>query len=196
MEKLADSPWEVFDSWFAEAVAQGEPFAEAMTLATATRDGRPSARVVLYKGTRDGGLLFFTNYESQKGIELADNPRAAAVFHWPRLWRQARVEGSVERLGPEQCDAYFHSRPRESQLGAWASPQSRVVESRAVLDAAFDHAVERFEGRPVERPPYWGGYRLVPELFEYWIGRDHRLHDRFRYDRAPSSGWLQVRLAP
>lgn len=196
MEKLADSPWEVFDAWYAEAVQQGDPFPEAMTLATATRDGRPSARIVLYKGTVDGGLTFFTNFESQKGIELGENPRACALFHWARLWRQARVEGSVVRLDPEACDRYFHSRPRESQLGAWASPQSRVVESRAVLDDGFERAVKRFEGKPVDRPPYWGGYRLIPELFEFWIGRDHRLHDRFRYDRDATGAWRQVRLAP
>jgi pyridoxamine 5'-phosphate oxidase len=196
MDRLADSPWEVFDAWYREAVAQGDPFPEAMTLATASRDGRPSARIVLYKGTLDGGLAFFTNYESQKGIELAENPRAAALFHWPRLWRQIRVEGSVTRLTDAQCDHYFHSRPRESQLGAWASPQSRSVPSRIVLDEAFEHATRRFEGKQVDRPPYWGGYRLMPELFEFWIGRDHRLHDRFRYDHAGDGAWRQVRLAP
>jgi pyridoxamine 5'-phosphate oxidase len=195
MELTAQSPWEVFDAWYQEAVRQGDPFPEAMTLATATLGGRPSARIVLYKGTIDGALAFFTNCESQKAVELAENPRAAALFHWPRLWRQARVEGSVVRLDDEACDRYFQSRPRESQLGAWASQQSRTVASREELDQAFERAAQRFDGKPVDRPPYWGGYRLIPELFEFWIGRDHRLHDRFRYDRD-GAGWRRVRLAP
>jgi pyridoxamine 5'-phosphate oxidase len=166
-----------------------------MTLATATRDGRPTARTVLYKGLLDGGLCFVTNYASRKGHELAENPQAALVFFWPLLNRQVRIEGRVERTPVEWSERYFAARARMSQIGAWASAQSEVIASREVLEARITEAEQRFEGRAVERPPHWGGYRLVPERIEFWLGQDARLHDRFSYQRG-TSGWECERLSP
>lgn len=166
-----------------------------MTLATATRDGRPSARTVLYKGLLDGGVCFVTNYTSRKGRELADNPHAALVFYWPSLNRQVRVEGRAEPTPAEWSERYFAARARMSQIGAWASAQSQVIASRDVLEARIADAEQRFAGREVERPPYWGGYRLVPDQIEFWLGQDARLHDRFRYVRS-DSGWICERLSP
>ena len=189
-----DDPIDAFRAWFDEAVARGASFADAATLATATRDGAPSARTVLYKGY-DRGVLFYTNYTSRKARDLDDNPRAALVFFWVVLHRQVRMEGRVERLSEAESDAYFATRPRETQLGAWASPQSAPVASRDELDARFREQDERWAGRPVERPPFWGGYRLIPEVVELWVGREHRLHDRFLYERADSA-WRRARLGP
>jgi pyridoxamine 5'-phosphate oxidase len=183
-----------FRAWFDEAVERGAPFADAMTLATATADGAPSARVVLYKGI-DDGILFYTSYESRKASELEDNPRAALVFYWPILHRQVRIEGRVERVTAALSDAYFATRPRESQLGAWASPQSRAVASREALDESFSELDRHWAGRSVERPPFWGGYRLLPQRVELWIGREARLHDRFVYERA-GNAWQRTRLGP
>ncbi len=199
-----DDPLDVIDAWIAEAGSLGLPLPESMTLATVSEEGAPSARVVLYKG-RSGasaqsggpgdGLRFFTNYESRKGRELEKLPRAALVFHWASLQRQVRVEGAVEKVSAEESDAYFATRPRESQLGAWASPQSESIESREALEEGFDEVVQRFEGQPVPRPPHWGGYRVIAERVELWIGRGGRLHDRYLFVKT-RSGWQRSLLAP
>ena len=190
-----EDPVELFLAWYGEAVASGQPLPEAMTLSTATLDGRPSARMVLFKGMSQGGLTFHTNYESRKALELESNPRAAVVFYWPLIGRQVRLEGGVERLPEDESDAYFRTRDRSSQLGAWASPQSRPIASRAELDERLGELERRYENQQILRPPFWGGYRLIPERFEFWIGREHRLHDRVEYQRD-GAVWRRTRLAP
>jgi pyridoxamine 5'-phosphate oxidase len=190
-----EDPLAAFQAWYREALDLGAPFADAMTLATASRDGVPSARVVLYKGMIGDAVVFHTNYESRKGRELEDNPRAAVVFYWPVLQRQVRMEGPVERLDASESDLYFATRARESKLGAWASPQSKPVASRQALDELFATTEQRFNMSDVPRPPFWGGYRLVPAMVELWIGREHRLHDRFQYVRS-GEGWHRQRLGP
>ncbi|BFU47331.1 pyridoxamine 5'-phosphate oxidase [Krasilnikovia sp. MM14-A1004] len=189
--------WRVqFGRWFAEAVAAGLPEPNAMVLATASRGGRPSARTVLLKGYDDHGFVLFTNYDSRKGTELAENPYASLVFPWFPMQRQVIVTGAVERIGRAETDAYFAERPRGSQLGAWASPQSRVVPDRAALEAGLAEARERFgDTGPVPAPPHWGGLRVVPETVEFWQGRADRLHDRLRYRRTDVT-WVVERLAP
>ena len=184
-----------FRAWFDQARAAGALDADAMVLATATPDGRPSARVVLLKGLDERGFAFFTNYHSRKGRELAANPRAALNFYWPELERQVRAEGAVETMTPAESDAYFRIRPRDSQLGAWASPQSELLADRAELEARLAEVAARFAGGEVPRPPHWGGCRLVPEAVEFWQGRPGRLHDRLLYTRTPD-GWRRQRLAP
>jgi pyridoxamine 5'-phosphate oxidase len=170
---------------------------DAMILATATPEGRPSARVVLLRGLDERGFVFFTNYESRKGQELAANPHAALVFFWDALERQVRVEGRVELASPAESDAYFQSRPRGSQVGAWASPQSEVLPNREALQRKVIEVEARFAGTAaLPRPPNWGGFRLVPELFEFWQGQPSRLHDRLCYRRQPDETWLLERLAP
>jgi pyridoxamine 5'-phosphate oxidase len=184
-----------FGRWFEQAASAGLLEPTAMTLATATPDGRPSARMVLLRGFDRRGFVFYTNYDSRKGAELAANPRAALVFWWGELERQVRIEGPVERTTREESEAYFHSRPLGSQLSAAASPQSQVIDGRAVLErrvAAL--ATSQRDGR-VPLPEFWGGYRLVPEVVELWQGRPNRLHDRLRYTRA-GDGWRMERLAP
>lgn len=193
--ELAADPFETLQAWYDEALAAGTPFADAIALATATRDGRPSVRMVLYKGNSGGGIRFFTNYESRKAEELADNPRVAIAFFWAPLHAQVRVEGRVERLAEEESDEYFQSRPRESQIGAWASPQSREVPDRDSLERSFGEAAHKYADGKVPRPPHWGGYRILPDSFEFWIGQDHRMHDRFLYRRS-EGGWRRTRLAP
>jgi pyridoxamine 5'-phosphate oxidase len=193
---LDPDPFVQFRSWFDQAVAAQVPEPNAMTLATAGADCRPSARLVLLKGFDASGFVFYTNYESRKARELAANPWAALVFFWPQLARQVRIEGRVEPVAPHESDAYFHSRPRGSQLGAWASHQSQVISSRAVLDQRMQELTAAYQARPVPRPPYWGGYRLAPTLVEFWQGRPNRLHDRLRYRRLEDGGWLIERLAP
>lgn len=173
----------LFAAWFADAVAAELPEPNAMVLATADGHGRPSARTVLLKGHDERGFVFYTNYHSRKGVELATNPYASLVFAWLPLSRQVRVEGRCERVGPAETAAYFAVRPRGSQIGAWASPQSAVVGSRAELDAAVAAVEERFEGtRELPPPPHWGGYRLTPHVIEFWQGRQDRMHDRIRFD--------------
>jgi pyridoxamine 5'-phosphate oxidase len=192
---LDPDPLRQFQAWFAEAIEAGVEVPEAMALATATPDGRPSARMVLLKRADEGGFGFHTNYESRKGAELEVNPQAALLFHWRPLGRQVRVEGRVERLPHEESDAYFRTRPLGSRLAAWASPQSRRLPDRAELDRLYADATGRFPDEDVPLPPYWGGFRLVPEAYEFWQHQENRLHDRVRYERD-GAGWNRVRLAP
>jgi pyridoxamine 5'-phosphate oxidase len=188
-------PFVLFERWFRDAERAGEPLPEAMALATATRDGRPSVRIVLNRGVSRGGFVFYTNYTSRKAVELVDNPRAAVVFHWPTLERQLRVEGRVRKLTRQESDEYFQTRPRESRLSAWASPQSAAIAGRALLEHAFARAQTRFgEGR-IPCPPFWGGFRLVANCIEFWQGQPHRLHDRVLY-RQRGKNWRIVTLAP
>ena len=196
IEELGRDPLVPLAGWLAEARAAELFEPEAAALATSTRDGKPSVRMVLVRGVEDGDLRFYTNRESRKGSELSENPRAALVFHWgPPLRRQARAEGIVVALSADESAAYFETRARESRLGAWASPQSRPLADRAELDALLAAAAERFVDAPVPLPPFWGGYRLLPEAVELWQNRPNRLHDRARYERSPD-GWTCVRLAP
>jgi len=192
----ADWPTQ-FEGWFAEATAFGLPEPNAMIVATADRDGRPSARTVLLKGYDRYGFVFFTNYASRKGTELAENPYLSLVFPWFPIQRQVIVAGRAERVSRAETETYFASRPRGSQLGAWASPQSQVVADRAAVDAGLAAAVERFgEDGPVPPPPGWGGIRVVPETVEFWQGRRNRLHDRLRFRRTDGDVWIVERLAP
>jgi pyridoxamine 5'-phosphate oxidase len=189
-------PLKQFHRWFSEARDASLPLPEAMTLATATADGRPAARLVLLKQADEEGFTFYTNYGSRKARELDTNPQAALVFYWPQLERQVRVEGKVARTTLAESDAYFKTRGRESQLGAHASPQSKVVASREVLQENFAALEKSYAGREVERPAHWGGYRLTPERIEFWKGRPGRLHDRLLYERQPDGRWSITRLAP
>lgn len=191
---LAD-PVLQLEAWLHQAEEAGMPEPNAMTLATSSPTGEPSARIVLLKGLDSRGLVFYTNYTSHKGSELAQNPRAAVVFVWLQLERQVRVQGDVERVSQAESAAYFESRPRGSQLGAWASPQSQRVDGRATLDARLAEVQARFGGGPVPLPPEWGGYRLAPRTFEFWQGRPNRMHDRLSYVREGTSYRIE-RLAP
>ena len=193
---MADDPHQLFDTWFAEAKAAEPNDAEAMTLATATPDGRPSARMVLLKGHDRRGFVFYTNSQSRKGDELAANPRAALLFHWKSLRRQVRIEGAVSPVSDAEADAYFASRSRDSQLGAWASDQSRPLANRDLFEARFEATKADHEGRDVPRPPHWWGYRLVPERIEYWTDRPHRLHERRLFTLGPDGGWTEGLLYP
>ncbi|HEV3143572.1 MAG TPA: pyridoxamine 5'-phosphate oxidase, partial [Gemmataceae bacterium] len=192
----AADPMQQFRQWLDQALAAALTEATALTLATCTLDGRPSARIVLLKGIDERGFVFFTNYDSRKGKELAANPRAALVCFWADLERQIRIEGRVEKITPEESDAYHRTRPRGSQLGAWTSYQSEVIAGREVLEERLRELEARFGDGEVPRPPHWGGYRLVPEVIEFWQGRPNRLHDRIRYRRLDSGQWVMERLAP
>lgn len=196
-EKTVDrNPVAQFRRWFDDAVAAGVKLSEAMTLVTATRDGYPSGRLVLLKGVDDEGFVFYTNYRSAKARDLDSNPKAALVFYWTKLDRQVRIEGLVERTSREESQAYFKTRPRESQIGAWASPQSEVISSREVLEQRAAELEERFQDREIECPENWGGYRLIPNRIEFWKNRLGRLHDRILYERQPDDSWTIRRLAP
>jgi pyridoxamine 5'-phosphate oxidase len=194
-QEAGNDPFALFERWFRDARRAGLFLPESMILATATSDGTPSARTMLLKGFDDRGFRFFTNYESRKGRELAQNDRAALVFLWGVLQRQVRIAGRVERLSEADSREYFATRPRGSQLGAWASKQSSVIPDRAALDARFHEHEERFRGSEVPLPPYWGGYRLVPRTIEFWQGRANRLHDRLLFTRD-GEAWTVSRLAP
>ncbi len=190
----AADPMRQFESWLEQAIAGKLPEPNAMTLATVGADGRPSTRIVLVKGFDAAGIVWFTNYDSRKGRELALHPFAALQFHWVELERVVRIEGAVTKVSDAESDAYFDSRPLDSRIGAWASPQSQVIASRATLLANAARYGAKFMLRP-PRPPHWGGYRLAPEAWEFWQGRKSRLHDRLRY-RRESGAWLRERLAP
>ncbi|MEA5468550.1 pyridoxamine 5'-phosphate oxidase [Spirulina sp. 06S082] len=189
-------PIRQFKVWFEEAIAAQIPDANAMTLATATPDGKPSARIVLLKEFDDRGFVFYTNYNSLKGQQLQDNANAALVFLWKPLERQVRIAGSVERVSEEESDRYFASRPLASQLGAWASQQSQAIGDRAVLEQRFRGLEIEYAGKKVPRPPHWGGFRVIPTAIEFWQGRPSRLHDRLCYHLQEDGAWTRKRLAP
>lgn len=185
-----------FERWFNDALAAAVNEPNAMTLATADADGAPHARVVLLKGFDQRGFAFYTNYDSQKGVQLAANPRAALVFYWAPLERQVRIEGWVEKVTPEESEAYFRTRPRGAQIGAWGPMQSRILPTRETLDDKIEQVTRQLEGKPVPLPPHWGGYRVVPTAIEFWQGRPSRLHDRLEYVRDEQGAWNLRRLSP
>jgi len=193
---LHSDPIEQFRAWFAAALAAEMRDVNAMSLATATPEGKSAVRIVLLKGVDERGFSFFTNYDSEKGRHLEANPFAALAFYWAKLERQVRITGPVERTSREDSAAYFHSRPVGSRLGAWVSRQSEVVDARQVLDARMEAMRERFHNTEITLPPHWGGYRVKPETVEFWQGRPNRLHDRFRYSRRADGAWQIDRLAP
>lgn len=193
---VAPDPIMQFTRWFAQALAADITEPNAMTVATATRDGVPSARIVLLKGFDARGFVFYTNYESQKGRELMENPVAALVFHWVELQRQVRIVGAVEKASVEESDAYFQSRPRGSRLGAWASRQSAVLRGREELEQRLTALTGEYTEREIPLPPFWGGYRVTPVSVEFWQGRTSRLHDRLRYTRPSDGAWQIARLSP
>jgi pyridoxamine 5'-phosphate oxidase len=193
---LARDPFRQFDKWFQEAEAAKIVEPNAMTLATATRDGRPAARTVLLKGVDGRGFVFYSNYESRKGREIDATQRATLLFPWIALERQVIIEGSVSKVSREEAEAYFHSRPLPSQLSAWVSQQSSVISGRKVLESTMQELEKKYAGSVVPLPPHWGGYRVNPETVEFWQGRRSRLHDRLRYRRIEDGSWTVERLAP
>jgi pyridoxamine 5'-phosphate oxidase len=195
-ESAGSDPLALFHRWFQDAVKSGVYLPESMALGTATPDGRPSVRFVLLKRYDERGFVFFTNYESRKAVELEANPEATLIFHWGILQRQIRLEGRVERISHEESEAYFHTRPRGSQIGAWASEQSRPLASREELEQRERHYEQEFRGREVPLPPFWGGYRLKPRNLEFWQGRANRLHDRIKFFRGVDGQWKRERLYP
>ena len=193
---MSTDPFALFDAWLAEARANEPNDPEAMALATADASGDPSVRIVLLKGHGPDGFVFYTNEGSEKGRELAENPMAALLFHWKSVRRQVRIEGPVGRVSDEQADAYFATRSRDSQLGAWASDQSRPLESREIFEARYEAIKERFEGKPVPRPPHWGGFKVMPRRFEFWQDRPHRLHERRLFVVEDGGSWSEGLLYP
>jgi len=193
---VSEDPLKQFGQWWDEAVHSKIDEVNAMTLATASPDGLPSARIVLLKGFSEKGFTFFTNYESYKGRQLAENPKACLVFFWKELERQVRITGLVIKISPSESDEYFNSRPEASRIGAWASPQSRVVENRHWIDEKFNELVNKMEGTDIPRPPHWGGYLVKPVEIEFWQGRPSRLHDRIQYSLEENGKWKIERLAP
>lgn len=195
-EASAADPFTQFQTWWQQALESDILEPNAMTLATASADGMPSARIVLLKGFDQTGFVFFTNYTSYKGAQLAENPRACLVFFWKELERQVRITGLVAPVAPQESDAYFSSRPEGSRIGAWASPQSQVIESRAWLDGVYKKFKEDMQGSEIKRPTHWGGYRVTPVVVEFWQGRPSRLHDRLQYTLNADGTWKRERLAP
>jgi pyridoxamine 5'-phosphate oxidase len=192
---MATDPFELFDSWFAEAGSSEPNEPEAMAVATAGADAQPSARMVLLKAHGPEGFVFYSHEQSAKGEDLAENPRTALLFHWKSLCRQVRIEGGIESVSGAEADAYFASRSRDSQLGAWASDQSRPLDRRETFESRFEEAKRRFEGSEVPRPPGWIGYRVIPERIEFWTAREHRLHERRLFTRS-ADGWSEGLLYP
>lgn len=195
-KRIERDPVKQFQVWFDEAVAAKLPMPDAMSLATVTPDGRPTARMVLLKQVDADGFVFFTNYQSSKARQLEINPYAALVFYWPQLERQVRVEGKVTKTSAEESAAYFSTRPRESQIGAWASPQSEVISAREILEQRAHELAEQYCDREIDCPEHWGGFRLNPDRIEFWKGRVGRLHDRILYELQPDGAWTIKRLAP
>jgi pyridoxamine 5'-phosphate oxidase len=193
---LGENPIVFFEKWFAQADAAMVNEVNAMTLATVDDQSKPHARIVLLKAIDDKGFTFFTNYQSNKGKNLSVNPNAALVFFWPELERQVRIEGLIEKVSEAESDTYYLSRPRGSRLGAWASPQSSIIENRAVLEAKEKEFLEHFDGKEIHRPEHWGGYRLQPNRVEFWQGRSSRLHDRICFELDKTNQWQKFRLAP
>jgi pyridoxamine 5'-phosphate oxidase len=194
--EVKPNPLQQFQIWFDQAIAAEVPEPNAMTLATATPEGIPAARIVLLKGLDEQGFMFYTNYESRKGQELTANPRAVLVFWWAELERQVRIEGTVEKVEEAEAIAYFQSRPVGSRLGAWASNQSQVIHDRQVLEQRLQELTQQYQDQEIPKPAHWGGYRVIPTAIEFWQGRPSRLHDRLRYRQEPSSQWKIERLAP
>lgn len=195
-DEVADNPIKQFSSWWDDALKSEIDEVNAMTLATADQDGMPSARIVLLKAFDEKGFVFFTNYNSQKGVQLAQNNRVCLVFFWKELERQVRITGFAEKISTEENIAYFNSRPDGSKIGAWASPQSLVVAGKAWLKETFDYYLERFKHGEIPKPPHWGGYRVMPVKIEFWQGRPNRLHDRIQYVKQQDGTWKIERLAP
>ena len=193
---IAADPFIQFGRWWDDALKSELDEVNAMTLATASLTGLPDARIVLLKTFTDAGFVFFTNYSSQKGKELAENPRACLVFFWKELERQVRITGSVSKISEGESDEYFNSRPVGSRIGAWASPQSSVIESREVIEKNIEKVEEQFFGAEITRPPHWGGYMVIPTVIEFWQGRTNRLHDRLQYSKMQDGSWKIERLAP
>ena len=187
---------EQFKTWWSEAVDSAIDEVNAMTLATASAQGKPSARVVLLKGFNESGFIFFTNYHSQKASEIEENPRVSLVFFWKELERQVRIDGTIKKITAEDSDEYFYSRPVESRIGAWASPQSKVIASRKVIEENVLELEKSFAGKTIDRPPHWGGYIIKPAVIEFWQGRSSRLHDRLQYNLNEMGQWEIKRLAP
>lgn len=196
-ENLASDPMDMFAIWWQHTIDENVEEANAMTLATSGKDGQPSARIVLLKGTTPEGFEFFTNYESQKAVDMAENNKVALLFFWQKLERQVRIEGLVEKVSPERSAAYFQSRPVGSQIGAWSSPQSKVITDRSEIENNIKAIQEKYAGMdPLPAPKHWGGYIVKPTSYEFWQGRDDRLHDRFRYEPNAEGEWAINRLAP
>lgn len=193
---LSASPIQQFTAWWEQAIAADLLEPNAMTLATASTDGLPSARIVLLKGFDEKGFVFYTNYQSYKALQLAENPKACLVFHWKELERQVRIMGVVEKVSAEESNAYFQSRPLGSRIGAWASPQSKVIPDRGWIENEFEKKKNEFGGEAIPLPPHWGGYRVKPVIIEFWQGRFSRLHDRMQYSLEENGGWKIERLAP
>lgn len=194
-EEAGSDPFYLFDRWFREARQAGLYLPESMALATSTREGQPSVRQVLLKAFDERGFVFYTNYDSRKGLEIEENPRGALAVHWPILQRQVRINGAVEKTSADESRAYFDTRPRGSRIGAWASEQSAVLRDREELEQRFRETQQRFPSGDVPLPPFWGGYRVIPETIEFWQGRANRLHDRLRFTRQ-AAGWTIDRLSP